>query len=427
MKIISAQYVVSMKDDPMVAGAVAIEDGEIIDVGREEDLLKRYPNAYHEDYAHHALLPGLINCHTHLDMSLHRDFENDPVRNVGITINFVDWLINSIDYKRRIDPGTLRSAVEWGIDECIQAGTTCVADVGNYEGIFSILEQKNMRAVLFPEVMSYDSSVAKDLFESALAIIEKYMDYDSDLVHVGAGPHSPYMLSRNLLRIMSQYCYSSKIPIMMHVAESFSEMEFFHNSSGDVATKLFPNIGWGEDLPPEHHRTPLEHLAKIGFLQAQPLLVGCTQATGSDLDYIAQSGSKIVLVPRSHRNLQLGVAAYKEMLDRRILTVLGTDGIPSVNNLSLWEEMRTFIEQQSDKVRLSGNDVLGMVTSKAALALGLDAEIGTLEKGKKADLILIDVRQVASEGDFLMNLIQTVKDYHIHKVIIGGETVKSLM
>lgn len=416
-----------MRDDPIIGGAVAIEDGEIVDVGREEDLLKRYPGVAQEDFAEHAIMPGLINCHTHLDMSFHKDFPGDPVRNIGLTVNFVDWLLSGIEYKRRADQSVMRAAVEWAIDESIQAGTTCVADVGNYEGIFSILEQKHMRAVLFPEVMSYDSSVAKDLFESALAIIEKYMDYDSDLVHVGAGPYSPYLLSRNILRIMSQYCSSSRIPIMMHVAESFSEMEFFHNSAGDIATKLFPNIGWGEDLPPEHKRTPVEHLSRIGFLNAQPLLVGCEQVTPSDLDLIAQTGSKVVLVPRSHKYLQLGIAPLAEMRERRILTVLGTDGLSSVNNLSLWDEMRALVEMHAEKVPLTGRDVLAMVTSNAAIALGLADEVGVLEKGKKADLIVVDTKTVANEGDFLMNMIQTVKDYHIRRVLIGGEIVKSVM
>jgi len=425
MHIISCKYLFPMSGDPIVDGAVAVESDEIIDVGREEDLLKRYSGTVHEDYPYHAIMPGLINCHTHMDMSFYKDFPFDPVRNQGISVNFIDWLMGCIHYKSHVDQTQQRLAVEWGIDESLQSGTTCIADMGSYEGIFSLLEQKNMRAVLFPEVLSIRSEVAKELFESAMAIIEKYMDYESDLINVGAGPYSTYTLSRNLLRIMSQFSRSSDIPIMIHAAESFSEMEFFHNSAGDIATRLFPNIGWDE-LPPEHKKTPVQHLSQIGFLDSAPLLVGCTQLTETDMEHIAYTGSKVIITPRSHMNLQQGIAPYKDLAEKRILTVLGTDGIPSVENLSLWDEMRAFVQQHNDSIHLTGHEVLSMVTTRAAAALGLGDDIGSIEKGKKADLILVDVSEIPQEGDFLMNLIQRVSNYHIKSVMIGGQNVKSM-
>lgn len=426
MQIISAKYLVPMDGEPIVDGCVAIEGDEIIDVGQEKDILSRYTGAIHEDYPHHVIMPGLINCHTHLDLSLYQDFPDDPVRHPGVQVDFVKWLMGCINYKKSIAPSQQLLAVEWGADECLQSGTTCVADMSTYQGVFSVLQQKNLRGVVFPEVLSINNEVAKDLFESALAVIEKYMDSDADIVNVGAGPHSPYTLSRNLLRIMSQYSRTSQIPLMIHAAESFSEMEFFNNSTGDIAEKLFPNIGWDE-LPPEHRRTPIQHLSQIGFLDASPLLVGCTQVTPTDLDHIAQSGSKVVITPRSHMNLQQGIAPYKEMTERHILTTLGTDGIPSVENLSLWEEMRAFIAQHSDATHLTGHDVLSMVTCHAAKALDMDDEIGTITKGKKADMILIDISNIPqSEDDLLMNLIKGVCNYHIKSVMVGGRNAKSV-
>ncbi len=414
-----------MLGEPVFDGAVAVEGGEIIDVGREQDLLTRYSGAVHEDYPNHVIMPGLINCHTHLDMSFYKDFPFDPVRTGGLTVNFIEWLLGTIQYKKTAEPGQKHQSIEWAVDECLQSGTTCVADMSSYEGIFNILEQKNMRAVVFPEVLSIDNAVTKELFESAMAIIEKYADYDSDLVSVGAGPYSPYMLSRNLLRIMSQVSCSSQIPIMIHVAESFCEMEFFHNSTGDIATKLFPNIGW-DDLPPEHHRTPVQHLSQIGFLEAAPLLAGCAQVTQNDLDHIAQTGSKIVITPRSHENLQQGIAPYKKIAEKKILTVLGTDGIPSVPNLSLWDEMRAFVTHHMDSLPLTGFGVMSMVTTHAAQALGLAEEIGSIEKGKKADLILVDLTDISTEGDLLMNMIRGVSNYHIKSVMVNGKNVKSM-
>lgn len=425
MKILSAEYLITMTGDPVVDGAVAIESGEIVDVGREEDLLKRYPDAEQENFPHHAILPGLINAHTHLDMSLYKDFPGDPVRHAGVRVNYVDWLMGCLDYKRKSDLSQLREAVEWAIDESIQSGTTCVAEMGNYEGIFSVLEQKNMRGVIFPEVISFDSNVSKDLFESALAIVEKYQEEDSDLITVGMGPYSPFTLSRNILRIMSHYCRSSQLPLMMHVAGSFSEMEFFHDSTGDIATKLFPNIGWDE-MPPPHQRTPIQHLSQIGFLDCKPILVGCVQTTDTDLDHVARSGSKIVITTRAGQYLQQGQPDFAKIMGRKIMTALGTDGIPSVDSLSLWDEMRAFVEYTAPRVSLTGQQVLAMVTSHAAAVLGLENDVGTLEKGKLADLIVVDISSIPTEGDLAMNLIRRVRDYHVHRVLIGGKSVKSV-
>lgn len=425
MQILSAKYIVNMVHEPIVGGAVAVEGGEIVDVGRESELVRRYPMSRQVDFPHHAILPGLINCHTHLDMSFYKDYHLDPVRQEGVTVNFVDWLLGCIQHKKKSTSAMLREAVQWAVDECHQSGTTCVADMSSYEGVFSVLEQKRLRAVVFPEVLSIGHELAKDFFETAMAMIEKYSEQDSPFISVGAGPYSPYLLSRNLLRIISQYCRTSQIPVMIHAAESFSEMEFFHNSSGDIAAKLFPNIGWDE-LPPEHKKTPIQHLSQIGFLDTKPLLVGCTQLSGTDLNHIAQTGSRVVITSRSHMNLQQGKAPFHEMRQRHILTVLGTDGIPSVNNLSLWDEMRAFVQQHNDVVHLSGQDVLSMVTSHAAMALGFEEEIGTLEKGKKADLIVVNAQNVPFEGDFLMNLIQNTTNYHIENVMIGGKYVKTV-
>lgn len=425
MKILSAEYLISMAGEPLVDGAVAIENGEIIDVGREEDLLRRYPDALHQDLPHHAILPGLINCHAHLDMSLYKNYAEDPVRRTGVRVNYVDWLLGILNYKKTASMAHLREAVEAGIDECIQSGTTCVAEMGNYEGIFSLLEQRGLRAVVFPEVMSFDSDYSKDLFESALAIVEKYQDEDSDLVTVGMGPYAPYLLSRNILRIMSQYCRSSHLPLMIHASGSFSEMEFFNDSTGDIANKLFPNVGW-DDLPPAHHKTPIQYLNQIGFLECRPILVSCIQTTETDLDLIAQSGSKVVMTARSGHNMQQGQPDVSKILGKHIVTALGTDGLSSVDSLSLWDEMRAFVELNASSLSLTGQQILSMVTTNAALTLGLDEITGSIEKGKDADLIVVDIEEVNRQGDFLMNLIRHVRDYHVHMVMVRGEIIKSL-
>lgn len=414
-----------MGSDPIFDGAIAIENGEIIDVGHESDLLARYKNTSHEDYSHHVLMPGLINAHTHLDMTHHKNFPFDPVRTMGAHVNFVEWLLSCIDYKKSGSPDRFRSAIDEGLNTCVEAGTTCIGDMGSFEGIFQILHEAGVRAVVFPEILSYDSMVAKDHFETALAVVEKYIDYDSDLINVGIAPYSPYTLSRNILKIMAQHCRSSHLPIMLHAAESFSETEFFYNSTGDIASLLFPNIGWGENLPPSFHTTPVAYLDQINFLDSEPILVGCVNVTKNDIDRMANKGAKAVWCPRSNYYLKLAKAPIASMREKGIVTALGTDGISSTNTLSLWDELRFAFETiRQKKNGLASQDLLQMVTKDAATVLGIDDEVGTLETGKRADYIVVDIGDFPPRGDIYSHLIQHTKNYHIHKVAVNGQTIK---
>lgn len=427
MLIISAKYLLTMESEPMLDGAIAIENGEIIDVGREEDLLGRFESAEHEDFPNHVLMPGLINTHTHLDMSLHKDFAFDPVRSLTQEGDFVHWLISCIDHKKKSNPDRQREAVEVGIEACIESGTTCVGDMGNFEGIFQCLEQSGLRAVIFPEVLSYDSQVAKDLYETAFAIVEKYMEFDSDLVNVGIGPYSPYTLSRNILKIMAQYCRSSRIPLMIHAAESFAEMEFFYNSSGSIAEKLFPNIGWGEDLPPALNRTPIQYLDEIQFFQAAPILVGCITVTDEDIGRIHRSKAKVVWCPRSYDYLKLGQPPIEKLLNQGILVGLGTDGISSTNTLSLWDEMRAALELSPIKnKRALAKDLLAMATRNGAQVLGIEAETGSLTRAKRADYIIVEAKDLGSLDDIYLYLVQQTRTYHIHRVAVAQNLLKMI-
>ena len=424
-KIISAEVLIPMSSEILIDGAIAVDGDEIIDVGREEDLLKRYPDATHEDFPNHVLLPGLINAHTHLDLSLHKSQIKDPVNALSTDVDYISWLMETLEYKKNVDHAQLSQAVLQGIESSLEAGTTCIAEMGNFEGIFRTVEQKNIRSVIFPEVMSLDSLVSKELYESAMAIVEKYQEEDSDLISVGIGPYSPFLLSRNILKIMSQFCHSSQLPLMIHASTSFDEMQFFNDSTGKIADEIFPTVGWS-DLPPAHHKTPIHYLSEIGFLRCKPILVGCTQATDSDLDLIAHSGSKIVMVARSADNLNQGQPDINKIFEKKICMALGTDGLPSVNSLSLWDEMRAFINRFRDVCPLTGHQVLSLVTTQAAQVLGLQNEVGTLEKGKKADYVLVDMSAIPTDGDFVMNLIENVQNCNIHEVVVNGVVVKSL-
>src|SRR3990167_2066533 len=174
MQFISAKHLLTMDAPPITDGGIVIEDGKIIAAGPTADLQNRYKIEEREDYPNHVLMPGLINAHTHLDMSFHKNYLMDPVRQLGVNVDFVEWLIQCIEYKKKASPMKLKEAVEEGLASCIETGTTCLADQGGFEWIFETVKKSGVRAVVFPELISYDGKVSQDLFESGLALVEKY-------------------------------------------------------------------------------------------------------------------------------------------------------------------------------------------------------------------------------------------------------------
>lgn len=427
MQLISAKHLLTMDLNPISDGAMVVEEDKIIAVGKKVDLAKEYPNAKPEDYPNHVLMPGLINAHVHLEMSRHRDYPFDPVRSIAMEVNFVEWLIGCLEYKKTNPPQNFSQAITEGLEACIESGTTCVGDMGSFEGIFEILKGQGLRGVIFPELIVYDSHVAQDLYQSALALIEKYENFDSGLITMGLAPYSPYTLSRNILKIVAEHCRSSDIPLMLHAAESFSEVEFFYNSSGDIADRYFKYTGWGENLPPNFKKTPLEYLHDISFLKAQPILIGCVHATPTDLDRIAAASAKVVVSPRANKYLQVGEVPLSSMIEKNICVALGTDGIASTNTLSLWDELRFVLEKLNEENanKIKGKNLLEMVTKNAAKVLGLGDSVGTLTPEKKADYIVVDASDFPPKGDLYSNLIQTTKSYHVKKVVVNGKTLKS--
>ncbi len=429
MQIISAKYLLTMDSPPISDGGIIVEEGKIVAVGPKSDLLSQYKVEQTENYPDHVLMPGLVNAHVHLDMGAHRNFPFDPVRNLLPEVNFVDWLISCIDYKKKARQESLREALEEGIAQSIEAGTTCVGDMGSFEGIFQLLQSAGLRGVVFPEVINYDKWLTQDLYESALATVEKYQEAGFPLLKVGLAPYSPYTLSRNILKVMSTYCAGTKTPLMLHTAESFSEMEFFYNSSGDIASRFFPRVGWGDQLPPAFHKTPIAYLDEIQFLKPGPILVGCVQATPDDLLRIAKAQAKVVLTPRANHYLQVGEPPIEKMAASQVPLALGTDGLSSTNTLSMWDEMR-FVHEQIIKGKnssLTALDLLRMATVNAARALGLENQIGTLSSGKRADYLAVKIDNNVTIENISSHLVQNTKSYRVHKVVVDGRVLKNII
>jgi cytosine/adenosine deaminase-related metal-dependent hydrolase len=257
-----------------------------------------------------------------------------------------------------------------------------------------------------------------------MALADKYQEKNNDLITVGLGPFAPYLLSKNLLVIISQHARNMGIPIQIHTAESFAEMEFFYDSRGSIATTLFPAIGWVDELPPPHHKTPIQYLSEIGFLDASPAIVGGLHLGIRDFTVFARNMCRSIYCPRTNHFLGHGTYPFGKLREHGIPIGIGTDTLNGPAGFTLWDEMR-FIQKTEVSPQPTAKEILQMATIGGARVLSLENVTGSLTEGKAADYIIIDLPECPSPSLIYDVLIRNTKAHNVKKVVVSGEILKT--
>ncbi|PIU54891.1 MAG: hypothetical protein COS89_08820 [Deltaproteobacteria bacterium CG07_land_8_20_14_0_80_38_7] len=426
MEIITASCTLPMTNGaPIIEkGAIAIELSKIYAFGSLEEIRKKYPNAEVISYENSVLMPGLINAHCHLDLIDFYDTSFNDTEYVAKSNDFIKHIISSIEFKNEADPQKTISGIQKGINRLIETGTTCVGNMTHFEGTFKLLRESGLRAIVFPEIFAGRSEAAQNRFEIALALVEKYTDASHDRIRVGLAPYAPYLLSRNLLKIISQHAKEAGIQLQIHAAESFAEMEFFFDSQGSIATELFPSLGW-QELPPSQHKTPVQYLSEINFLEAPVSIVGGLHLSNPDFSILMRYLARVIYCPNTNKTMKHGSFPYGKLREFGIPIGLGTDQWISRKSFSIWEEMRIALQQGSTPIP-TPRELVQMATIGGARCLALDHLIGTLEEGKKADYIIVHAPKFTNGDDFYFNLVTKTESHHIKKVVVGGNILKSI-
>ncbi len=375
---LAAQYVLPVSQPPIRDAALLIEGTSIRAAGPRAVLKRGYPGVPWRDLGEAILLPGLVNVHTHLELSTLRG-QVPPGR------SFADWVIHLLEKRSRLTSETYAPAVEQGITELIRSGTTCVGEVSSAGASLGGLKQNGLRGVVYHEVIGPDQARAEGIAEMSFGRLERMRDEArGGLLEIGISPHAVYSVSPRLFEWCREAQQRLGLKAAIHTAESPAEIEYLRSGTGEIRTRLLRATGWGEIPPPALGATPVDYLSRLGMLDPRCLLVHAVHLTEEDLDIGAKSGVAVAHCPRSNAYLDVGRAPLKAFRDRGIPVGLGTDSLASNESLSLWDEIR--FAHQAHEGLLSPAEWIGMATVGGARALGLDMVIGTLDPGKQADV-----------------------------------------
>jgi 5-methylthioadenosine/S-adenosylhomocysteine deaminase len=399
--LIKNGYVITMDPERRILerGSVVIEGGRIKMVGRGVDE----PAEVVIDAQGKAVLPGLVNAHTHLAMTLLRGIADD--------MQLMPWLQEVVwPTERHLTGRHCYTGALLGCLEMIKSGTTCFADQYFFmEDVARAVEESGLRAALSYGIIEQGNPKKRATeLDAGEALVKSCQGMANGRITTMFGPHAPYTCSPECLMQIKERARKHGVGIHIHLAETKANVE---------------------EISGKYGKRPVEHLNAIGFLGPEVLAAHCVWLTGEEMGIIRGSGTKPVHNPVSNMKLGSGVAPVKEMLEIGIPVALGTDGAASNNSLDMFSEMK-FAALLSkihnlDPTAVPAQAALEMATINGATALGLRDEIGSLEEGKKADLVLVDLRKphLTPRHDVVSHLVYSATGSDVNTVVVDGEPI----
>ncbi|HEY6660749.1 MAG TPA: amidohydrolase family protein [Pyrinomonadaceae bacterium] len=405
--IYSARWVLPVSAPPIENGAVAVEGQRIAGVGRHAEIVERFPEFRVEAFGQAVILPGLVNTHTHLELTALRGYlENEET-------DFFAWLRKlTIARLERMTPDDLRDSATWGACEAVRAGITCVGDASD-SAIMSMLALRDvgLRGVVYQESFGPDARLAAENFEKLKNKVHKLRGVETDLVRVGVSPHSPYTVCGPQLELIAELAQSEGLPLMMHAAESEAEDVFLREGCGPFAEGLAKrSIEWKAP-----GLSTIQYLKQIGVLDTRPLLAHCIRVDDVDIEILRSSGTKVAHCPKSNAKLGHGRAPFAKFIEAGIAVGLGSDSVASNNTCDILEEARfATLLSRAAGARVSAEDAFRAATLGGQLTDGFQADLAVVS--------LTGVHQVPGD-DPVATLIFASSGRDVILTVVAGSEV----
>jgi cytosine/adenosine deaminase-related metal-dependent hydrolase len=386
----SARWVLPISSAAIEDAALAIDGSQITDIGARASLVGKYPDAMVHHYPDAVILPGLINAHSHLELTAMRGFLESEES------NFTGWLKKlTVARLELMTPDDRYVSAAWGAIEAVRAGVTALADASDsaYESM-KALSDIGLRGIVFQESFGPDPRVADDNFAKLTDKVARLTQVETPLVKVGVSPHAPYTVCGRLLELISEFALSEHLPVMMHAAESVAEEMLLREGRGTFADALAKRgIEW--QAP---RLSSIQYLKRHCVLQTKPLLAHCIRVDNADIETLRESDARIAHCPKSNAKLGHGRAPFSSFLARGMAVGLGSDSVASNNTCDILEEARfatlmarAEIGENGGQRILVATDALHAATAGGARALGLEGFTGELRAGLQADFAVVSL------------------------------------
>ena len=385
-------------------GGVAIKGGRIVAVDDTAAIDRNYAAREIVNATGKVVIPGLINGHTRVPMTLFRGLADD--------LDLQEWLTKYIfpAEAKNVTEEFVRVGTRLGLAEMIRSGTTTYCDMYYFEdAIADETFKAGMRGVLGETVIDFPVADNKTN-EQAMAYVEEFVKHwkDNALIVPAIAPHAPYTVSEEHLKAVRAFSDRTGAPIVTHISETKREVDDSIKAKG---------------------ASPIDYLDRIGFLNNRVIAAHVVWPSEEELGLLKKLGVGIVHNPQSNMKLASGVAPVPEMLKENMPVGLGTDGAASNNDLSLWEEMDTAAKLHKliskDPKVVSAEEAFEMATLRGARALHLEKEIGSIEKGKRADLVVVDLDDLNQTPyyNIYSDLVYATKAADVRTVIVEGRVI----
>lgn len=419
--IYSARWVLPISSPAIENGAVAIDDSTITAVGRASEIVSAFQNSRLVELGHAAIIPGLVNAHSHLELTVMRGLLDREEH------DFFAWLRKLTVARMSMTPDDLFISAAAGAIEAARAGITCVGDSSSLATqSMKALREVGLRGILYQESFGPDPRLARENVAKLRDQVAAMRVLENDLVHSGVSPHAPYTVSAPQLELISRFASDEQLPVMMHAAESQAEKLFLSQGRGAFAEGLRTRgIDW--DAPGV---STIQYLEQHGVLETSPLLAHCVTVDDGDIEIIRENGAGIAHCPKSNAKLGHGRAPFAKFVAQGINVGLGSDSVASNNVCDLLEEARfaTLLARLSSAgAAFTAEQALFAATLGGAKALGLDKQIGALAEGMQADLVAVGLNGAHQEpaSNPAETLVFSSSARDVLKTMVAGKEIYS--
>lgn len=384
------------------SGALAVKDGKIVALGTTTELLNTYEATQLINATGKLVMPGLINTHTHSPMTIFRGYADD--------LHLKEWLYDHIFpiEAEFINPENVRTGTRLAIAEMLLSGTTTFNDMYYYvNDMATVVDQVGIRAVLTESLIDFSVPNSPSP-EHALAVTEKLINKwnSHPLITIGISAHAPYTTSPGVIKKGKDLADKYQLPFNIHVAETRGEFDLIQK---------------------EYGMTPVRFLDEAGVLGSNVVAAHSVHVTAEDIEIYAKRGVGVAHNPQCNMKLASGVAPVPEFLKAGVKVGIGTDGVASNNDLDLFDEVRSaaFIHKlnSNDPTVLDAQTALELATMGGARVLGMEHLIGSLEIGKRADIIILDMDQPHAHPVYNIYslIVYSLRGSDVDTVLVDGK------